>query len=149
MAGLLDRITHDLNAALKAKDQTGVSALRFLIANLHNAKISKGDKLSDDEIISEIAKDARRHRESIEAFEKAGREELVAKEKAELEVISRYLPEQLSENELRKVVDDVISQVGATSLSDIGRVMAQVMTEVQGQADGSVVSEIVKEKLAK
>lgn len=143
----IEKITQDLNEALKAKSETTVSTLRFLIAQVHNARIAKGEELSDEEILVEIAKDAKRHRESIEAFQKGGREDLVSREKAQLEVLERYLPQQLSSEELLKMVEEAIFEIGASGPGDMGRVMSAVMGKVKGQADGARVSELVKQKL--
>ncbi|MBI2012757.1 GatB/YqeY domain-containing protein [Candidatus Curtissbacteria bacterium] len=144
----LDRLNEDLKSALKSKDETAVSTLRFLIAKIHNAKIAKGEELSDEEIIAEIGKEAKRHKESIDAFEKGGRAELVAREKAELEIIYRYLPKQIPKEEIEKVVDQVISELGEAGPRDIGKVIGAVMAKVRGQADGALVSTIVREKLS-
>jgi len=145
---LIDKINSDLNTALKRRDEATVSTLRFLLSNLHNAKIAKGAELTDDEAIGEISKDVKRHKESIEAYEKAERAELVAKEKKELEILMQYLPTQLSEAQISQVVDKVIVQINPAGLADMGKVMAGVMAEVKGQADGAEVSRIVKEKLS-
>jgi len=147
MANLLSRITWDLNSALKQKDEIRVSTLRFLIAGLGNARIAKGSDLDDDEVLEEIAKDAKRHRESIEAFEKGGRNDLVEKEKTELAILEEYLPEQLPESEIKKIVDEAIVNTHASAITDMGKVMAEVMPKVKGRADGSMVSAIVKAKL--
>jgi len=144
---LLDKINQELVEALKAHDETRVSTLRFLISGLKNARIAKGADLSDEEILAEIARDAKRHKESIDAYEKAERVELADKEKAELAILMSYLPVQLPETEISKIVDEVISETGAVTAGDIGRVMGAVMAKVKGQADGGVVSRIVKERL--
>jgi len=149
MAALIDRLNEDLKSALKARDETAVSTLRFLIAKIHNAKIAKGEELSDEEVIFEIGKEAGQSvMESIDAFEKGGRAELVEREKAELEIILRYLPKQISKEEIEKVVARVILEVRAAGSGDIGKVIGQVMTQLKGQADGALVSGIVKKKLA-
>jgi uncharacterized protein YqeY len=147
MAQLLEGINEDLKEALKSGNSTSVSALRFLISKLNNAKIEKGSDLTDEEILSEIEKDAKKHKESIDAFEKAGRGELAAKEKAELEVLAKYLPEQMSDEELLAVVEDIVSSQEAKGPSVFGSVMSQVMAQVKGKADGGRVSAIVKQKL--
>ncbi len=147
MSGLIDKINQDLVAAQKARDETVVSTLRFLLANIKNAQIAKGEELSEPEIIEQIQKDVKRHRESIEAFEGGNRSDLVEKEKMQLEVLGKYLPAQLSRGEIAKIVDEVILQVGAKGSADMGGVMGQVMARVRTQADGAAVSQIVKEKL--
>ncbi|MBI4037816.1 GatB/YqeY domain-containing protein [Candidatus Curtissbacteria bacterium] len=145
---LIDEIKTSLNEAVKSRDEVTISTLRFLISKLDNARIEKGSELNDSEVITEIAKDAKRHRESIEAYDAAGRTELSGKEKAELEVLSKYLPAQLSEGEIVKIVEEAIADITASQLSDMGRVMQLVMAKTGGRADGSLVSKIVREKLS-
>ena len=149
MASLIEAINQDLVKFQKAKDEIAVSSLRLLISDVKNAQIAKGGELSDAEIVEVIAKKAKRHKESIEAYGKAGRQDLVGKEQAELAVISKYLPKQLTDVEIEKIVDEVLSQTEAANLGDLGKVMGQVMAKVGGQADGGRVSEIVKGKLAR
>lgn len=145
---VLDQIRLDLNEALKARDEVKISTLRFVISKTDNARIAKGTELTDEEINLEINKDAKRHKESIDAFEKAGRGELVSKEKAELDILLKYLPEQMGDAEIGKLVDSAVQEVGARSLADLGKVMSVVMGRAKGQADGTRVSAIVKEKLS-
>lgn len=144
---LLEKINQDLVGALKAHDENRVSILRFLIAKLHNAKIAKGQELTDEEITAEIAREAKRHKESIEAYKKGDREDLVKKEEAELVILESYLPEQLSKDDLEKIIDDTIGEIGAKSMADLGRVMGMVMAKLRGKADGGIVSKIVRERL--
>ena len=145
---LIDKISQDLIEALKAHEEVRVSTLRFLIAAIKNAKIAKRADLIDEEVISEIAKDAKKHKESIEAYEKAQRVELAQKEKSELVILQSYLPAQMSEEEIAKIVSDTISEIGASEPSDMGKVMGAVMAKVKGQADGTIVSNVVKDKLS-
>ncbi|OGD83244.1 hypothetical protein A2165_00745 [Candidatus Curtissbacteria bacterium RBG_13_40_7] len=145
---LLAKLETDLNVALKKRDDACVSTLRFLLSNIHNAKIAKGEELSDDEIIGEISKDVKRHKESIEAYKNAGRSELVAKETRELEILTKYLPAQMEKAQITKIVDEVIAEVNPSGIADMGKVMALVMTRVKEQADGLVVAGIVKGKLS-
>lgn len=145
---LVDKIGADLNEALKARNEVVVGALRFLLSNLGNAKIAKGSDLTDEEAVAEIVKDAKRHKESIEAFSKAGREELVRNEQSQLEVLQKYLPQQLTSAEVEKIVEETIAEVGATSGADIGKVMKSVMAKVGGKADGGEVSAHVRSKLS-
>jgi len=147
MSILNDKIHKELTDALKQKDEVRVSTLRFLISHLENARIAKGADLGDGEILDEIAKDAKRHRESIDAFKKAERSELVSAETAQLKVLEGYLPKQLSGEEIGKIVDEVISELSPSSIADTGKVIGAVMSRVKGQADGALVSAIVKEKL--
>ncbi len=147
MSQVADQISRDLVDAQKARDEVKVSTLRMLAAAFKNAEIAKGGELSDQEILDQISKSAKQHKESIEAYERGGREDLVEKEKAELAVLSVYLPDQMGEEELGKIVDEVIQSVGASTPADMGRVMGAVMAKVKGRADGNAVSAIVKSRL--
>ena len=104
--------------------------------------------MTEEEITSVVQKSAKQRKESIEAFEKANRDELASREKAELEVLKKYLPEQITGQEVERIVDEVISQTGAATIADMGKVMAGVMGKLKGQADGNLVSEIVAKKLS-
>ncbi len=150
MAELLDKITADLNQALKDRDEVKVSTLRFLIAALKNAQIEKGGELTDEEVVSQIGKDAKRHKESITAYKGASRDELASKEEAELVILESYLPAAVGVVEIEKVVAEVISGTGASGPADMGKVMSGVMAKLKesgGMVDGGEVSEIVKAKL--
>lgn len=147
MASLIATINQDLVKSQKDKDEITVSALRLLLSEIHNAEIAKGGELTDEETVKVALKKAKQHKESIDAYEKGKRADLVEREKAELEVISKYLPKQLTDSEIAKIVDEVIGQSGAVSTGDFGKVIGQVMAKVGGQAEGSRVSEIVKAKL--
>lgn len=146
---ILSKIEADLLTSQKEKDQVKVSTLRFLKAAIHNAQIVKGKEnpLEDFEIEAEIAKEIRRHRESIEAFEKATRTDLAKKEAKELEILQAYLPAQLTQEEIGKLVDQAIEDAGVQTPAAFGKVMGSVMSKVAGRADGTTVSEIVKSKL--
>lgn len=145
---ILAQITARLTKSLKEKDKVATSTLRFLIAGLHNVKIAKGEDLTDEEIVSEIVKEVKRHKESIEAFKKGNRQDLVEKERKELVILESYLPKQLSADEIAKVVDGEIAASGASASEDIGRIIGQVMAKVKGQADGAVVAQMVRERLS-
>ena len=147
MAKLFDQISQDLNTALKQRDAARVSTLRYLISHLNNARIAKGGDLNDDNVTLEIVKDAKRHKESIEAFDKAKRQDLVNQESSQLKILEEYLPAQLKDEEIAKIVDETIALLGQIGPGDMAKVMGQVMAKVKDQADGAVVSGIVKEKL--
>ncbi|OGE10322.1 hypothetical protein A3A60_04755 [Candidatus Curtissbacteria bacterium RIFCSPLOWO2_01_FULL_42_26] len=149
MADLVDKIREDLDVALKGGDGVVVSTLRFLLSAVQNVQIEKKGDLDDEQVVEIIRKDAKEHKESIEAFEKGERADLVQKETKELEVLEKYLPAQMPAADIEKIVDEVISATGATSIADMGKVMGQVMAKVKSRADGNVVSQIVKGKLAK
>jgi len=144
----LSELEDDLRNSLKEKNEVATSTLRLLISEIKNARIAKGNDLTEEEITSVVQKSAKQHKESIEAFEKANRGELVSREKAELEVLKKYLPEQIAGQEVERVVDEVISQIGAATIADMGKVMGGVMGKLKGQADGNLVSEIVAKKLS-
>jgi uncharacterized protein YqeY len=160
---LRDKIQEQAKEALKSKEQLKLSVLRMLLAAIFNkekekrAKLSKDEKdekklieaskLNDQEVLETINSEARKRKDSIEQFEKAGRQELADKEKSEMEILAAYLPEQLSEEEIRKIVKETISQTGASGPKETGKVMAALMPQVKGKADGTIVSKIVQEEL--
>lgn len=145
---LLDQLKSNLLKAQKAKQEVTVSILRFLLAQITNAKIAKGADLSDEEVMLQIQKEVKRHQESIAAFDAGGRDDLAKKEQEELVILKSYLPEQMSEEELTNLVKSVIAELGAQSIKDMGRVMGQLVPKLQGKADNASVSRIVKEELA-
>ena len=143
------KIREDLKKAMIAKDETTVSTLRMLISELTYAKVAKkAESLSDEDIISVIQKEAKKRKESIDSFTSGGRPELAEKEQVELEVLQKYLPEQISDEELTKVVEDSITKLGASQMSDMGKVIGMVMGQVGAKAEGARVSSLVKEKLS-
>lgn len=144
---LRDRIGEDMRAAMKAREAARVSALRMLMAAVKNTEIERGHQLSDDEVVEVAAREAKRRRESMEAFEKGGRQDLVDKERAELAVLEVYLPQPLSSEELAKLVDEAVAECGATSPKQMGEVMKALMPRVRGRADGAAVSALVKARL--
>ena len=142
---LLDRLTEELKEALRAGNHTKLSVIRLLKSSIKNREIEKMAPLTDEEIIDIIMTALKQRRESIEQFQKGGREDLVQKEKSELEVLQTFLPQQLSEEELVSEVQAVIREVGASSPKDMGKVMKIVMVRVRGRAEGARVSSLVKE----
>lgn len=147
MSSLLEQISQDLNEALKARDEIVVSTLRFLISGLKNARIAKGNDLTDDEVQAEIVGDARRHKESIESFRAGGRKDLADREGAELAILEKYLPKQFSDEELENMVIEAISAVDAKGASDLGRVVKSVLGSAGVRADGAKVAQIARAKL--
>jgi uncharacterized protein YqeY len=145
---LIERIQQDLKESMKAKDGNRVSVLRFLLSAIKNREIEKKDALDDEEILAEITSSAKRRRESMEAFKEGGRTDLFEKEEAELAILQEYLPEQLSPEEIRSVVMEVVDAVSASSASDLGKVMKELMPRLRGKADGKLVNEIVREVLS-
>jgi uncharacterized protein YqeY len=146
---LAQKIQDDLKGAVKAQDKTRISALRMVLTALKNAELEEREELSDDKELAVVASYARRIKESIEEFRKAAREDLVAKEQAELVIVLSYLPEQMSDEEIRREVSRVIAEIGATTPRDMGRVMGEMMKRFKGKVDGGAVSRIVSELLKK
>jgi uncharacterized protein YqeY len=148
MMNLTTQIEGEMKEAMRARDAERRDALRLILASLRGAEKDLQRPLSDDEELQVLQRERKRRLEAAEAFRGGGREEQAAKEERELAVLEEFMPEPLSEDELEEIIDDVIAEVGATSLRDLGRVMADVMPQVSGRAEGSVVSQLVREKLA-
>ena len=145
---LIARIEDDLKDAMRARDAARRDALRLILNALRAAEKELQRPLADQEELQVLQRERKRRQEAIEAYRAAGREEQAAKEEHELAVLEEFMPEPLSEEELERIVDDAIAETGATSLRDMGRVMADVMPQVAGRATGSTVSQLVREKLA-
>jgi uncharacterized protein len=145
---LVERVEEELRAARLARDEERRDALSLILHALRDAQKELQRPLSDEEELQVFQRERKRRLEAAEAFRTGGREEQAEGEEYELEVLEEFMPEPLSEEELEEIIDDVISEVGATSIRDLGRVMAGVMHQVSGRADGSAVSQLVKEKLA-
>ena len=145
---LIARIETDLKEAMKERDAERRDALRLILNALRAAEKEIQRPLHDDEELQVLQRERKRRLEAIEAYRAAGREEQAEKEEDELDVLEDFMPEPLSEEELEHIVDDAIAENGATSMRDLGRVMADVMPQIAGRADGSAVSQIVREKLA-
>lgn len=146
---LLDKIEQDIISAMKEKEESKVSTLRMLKSALKNKEIQNKKDLSDEDVIQTLQGQIKSRKDSIEMYEKAGRAELAQKEEKEIEILKEYLPEQLSEEEIKTKVDQIIQEVGAQSIQDMGKVMGKASVEFKGKADMSEVSRIVKENLAK
>ena len=132
---LKDKITSDLTEAMKAKDSNRLSTLRMVKANLMNRQIEKGGELTDDEVMKALQSLVKQRRDSIEQYEKAGRSELVAKEAAEIAVIETYLPQAASSEEIAAAVSDAVSEIGASSMKDMGTVMKAALAKLAGKSD--------------
>ena len=162
---LKERIQQNIYSSIKDRKELEVSVLRQLSAAILNKEkekrykiskekpelsgneLEKESQLTDEETIEVLSSEIKKRKESILAFEKGNREDLVNKEKQELEILQKYLPEQLSEEEVKKLVKEAVEKVGAKEMKDMGKVMAELMPKVKGKADGSLVSKIVKESL--
>ena len=133
---------------MKRRDAVRVDTLRMVRAALQNAAIESGRDLTDDDTAAVIDKEAKKRKEAIEAYDHAGREDLAAKERSEFEVLTQYLPDQLTEVELEEMVAAAIVELGATSRKDMGAVMKTLMPQVRGRAEGKLVSQLVAERLS-
>ena len=145
---LIADIEGELRDARRARDDQRRDALSLVLNALRGAEKELQRSLSEEEALQVLQRERKRRVEAMEAFDAAGREEQADREEFELDVIEEFMPEPLSEDDLEEIVDNVIAEVGATSIRDLGRVMADVMPQVSGRADGSTVSQLVREKLA-
>jgi uncharacterized protein len=145
---LVGRIEGELQDAMRARDEGRRDALRLILNALRAAEKELQRPLHDDEELQVLQRERKRRIEAAEAFRAADRDERADAEERELAVLEEFMPEPLSEEELEEIVDEVIAEVGATSLRDLGRVMADVMPQIAGRAEGSQVSQLVREKLA-
>jgi hypothetical protein len=167
MTSLKEKIQSDFKKALKVKNKAEISTLRLLSAailtrekekrqkiakteqGLSEKELQEKSQLSDEEVLEVLSSEAKKRKEAIQEFEKGGRGDLVQKEKAELKILEKYLPEQLSDEELRDLVQNIIKETGASTLKDLGKVMAVLMPKIKGRADGSRVAKLVREILTK
>jgi len=147
---LLERLNNDIKQAMKNKEKDKLSVLRMVKASLQNEAIKLGTKeqLSDEVELTILSREVKQRKESLHEFDKAGRQDLVDKLHAELAIVELYMPEQLSEEELSDIVKETISEVGATSKAEMGKVMAAIMPKVKGKADGSLVNKLVQQHLS-
>lgn len=145
---LAEKIKGDLEQAIRQRDTMRRSTLRLILANIHNAEIEQRKELDEADTLGVLAKEAKKRRESIEAYEKGNRPDLVEQEKAELAIITEYLPEQMSRDEIAAAAKKIIDDIGASGPGDKGKVMSQLMPQTKGKAEGKVVSDIVTELLS-
>jgi uncharacterized protein len=145
---LIKELESELEQAMKERDAVRRDTLRLILSSLRSAEKELQRPLHDEEELQVLQRERKKRIEAADAFRSAGREEKAEVEEAELEVLEEFMPEPLSEEELEEIVDDAIAETGATSLRDLGRVMADVMPQIAGRADGSAVSQLVREKLA-
>jgi hypothetical protein len=145
---LKEQLNADLRDAMRGGDLATRDTIRLALAAIHNAEIAAGHALDEGETIAVLAKEAKQRRESIEEFRKGNRQDLVDKEEAELAVLSRYLPQQASREEIVDAARRVAREVGASGPKDVGKVMPVLVQELRGRADGRVINEIVREVLA-
>ncbi|MBV8080259.1 MAG: GatB/YqeY domain-containing protein [Actinobacteria bacterium] len=145
---MIEQLETEVKEATLARDAQRRDALRLILASLRSAEKDLQRPLSNDEELQVLQRERKRRVEAADAFRAGGREAQAAGEEAELAILEEFMPEPVSEEELERIVDDAIAENGATSLRDMGRVMADVMPQIAGRADGSAVSQIVREKLA-
>jgi uncharacterized protein YqeY len=145
---LIGELEGELERAMKERDASRRDALRLILSSLRSAEKELQRPLHDEEELQVLQRERKKRVEAADAFRAAGREEQAEAEEAELDVLEEFMPEPLTEDELEEIVDDAIAETGATSLRDLGRVMADVMPQIAGRADGSAVSQLVREKLA-
>lgn len=162
---LKEKINQDFKEAFKAREETKVSVLRMLNASIKNKEVEKRMKLAsqglnetemetqsqlqDEEILAVLASEVKRRKDSIKQYAEGGRAELAAAEEAEMKILAVYLPEQMGEEEIRKIVQESVKESGASSIQDLGKAMKVLMPRVKGKADGNLVNQIVKEELSK
>ena len=144
---MLERLRNDLTTAMKARDAVTLRVLRMVLADAHNRKIAKREDLSDDEVVEVLQRGVKQRQEAAEQFENGGRQDRADDERAEIEVLRGYLPEQLDGDELAAAVHQVIADIGATSPSDMGRVMGELMSRHKGRLDGKAANAVVRDKL--
>jgi len=147
MSSLKNQITEDMKSALKAGEKDRLKVVRLILAAIKQVEVDKRIELDDAAVLAVLDKMVKQRRDSVEQFEKGNREDLAAIERAEIEVLETYLPEQLSADELAKMVDEVIAATGAESMRDMGKVMGQIKAKAAGRADMGAVSATVKERL--
>ena len=145
---LIVTIEEEIKEAMKSRDAERRDALRLIVNALKGSEKELQRPLSEDEELQVLQRERKKRIEAADAFRSGGREEQAATEERELAILEEFMPEPLSEEEIEEIIDDAIAEVGATSMADLGRVMADVMPQVSGRADGSVVSQLVREKLA-
>ncbi|WP_347300536.1 GatB/YqeY domain-containing protein [Dolosigranulum savutiense] len=145
---VLDQLNQDMKAAMKAKDKAKLKTIRMLKASLQNEKLAKQDDLTEQEELDILAREKKQRLDSLQEFKQAGRDDLVDEVEEELAIVAEYLPEPLSDDEVKEIVQSVIDSVNASGMQDMGKVMGAVMPKVKGRADGNFVSEVVKAKLS-
>ena len=145
---LITQLESDIGDAMKLRDEVRTTTLRLLKSSLKNYQIELGHDLTMQEALAVLQKEAKKRQDSINQFDSAGRQDLVDEERTELDIIKKYLPEQMSEDAVAKVVTEAIAELGARSPADMGKVIALVRQKTAGQADGSLIAELTKKKLS-
>lgn len=145
---ILNQLNEDMKAAMRAKEKEKLTTIRMIKSSIQNEEINLGRPLDSDEEIAILSREKKQRQESLSEFEKADRADLVEKLEKELEVVNAYLPEQLSDDEVRTIVAETIAEVGAESMQDMGKVMGAIMPKVAGRADGGQINQLVREALS-
>lgn len=142
-----ERILNDLKKAMLDQDKKTLSVIRMVKGAMQMEELNKKRELTDDEVISVISKQIKTRKESIIEYEKGNRQDLIDLTQEEIEILNKYMPEQLSEEEIEKIIDEIFKELNPTSIKDMGRVMKEATSKLKGRADNSLVSSIIKEKL--
>lgn len=146
---LLNQLNEDMKTAMKAKDRERLTTIRMLKSAVQNEEISSGGSLTEEDELTVLSREKKQRVDSLNEFKAADRQDLVEKLEKEIEIVDSYLPEQLSEDEVREIVQETITQTRAESMQDMGKVMGAIMPKVKGKADGGMVNKLVKEELSK
>lgn len=144
---LLSRLNDDMKTAMKAKDKESLQVIPMIKSSIQNEQIKEGHDLTEEEELTVLSREMKQRRDSLHEFEEAGRDDLAEKVKSEIVIVEKYMPEQLSDEEIRQLVQEAITQTGASSMKEFGKVMGAIMPKVKGKADGNQVNAIVKELL--
>lgn len=145
---LLERLNEDMKQAMRNKEKDKLTVIRMIKASLQNEAIKLGKDLSEEQELTVLSREVKQRKDSLHEFEKAGREDLVEKIRTELQYVELYMPKQLSEEEVSKIVQETVVETGAKSKADMGKVMAAIMPKVKGKADGALVNKLVQQHLS-
>ncbi|WP_079530317.1 MULTISPECIES: GatB/YqeY domain-containing protein [Halobacillus] len=145
---ILERLNQDMKAAMKARDKKTLGVIRMVKASMQNEAIKLGEDLSEEEELTVLSREVKQRKDSLQEFKEAGREDLVEGLNEEIEILQVYMPKQLTEEELEQIVQETIEEVGASSKSDMGKVMSAVMPKVKGKTEGSKVNKLVLKQLS-
>ncbi|KAF0818328.1 MULTISPECIES: GatB/YqeY domain-containing protein [unclassified Cytobacillus] len=145
---LLERLNEDMKQAMRNKEKEKLTVIRMIKASLQNEAIKLGKDLTEDQELTVLSREVKQRKDSLHEFEKAGREDLVEKIRTELQYVELYMPKQLSEEEVSKIVAETVAETGASSKADMGKVMAAIMPKVKGKADGSLINKLVQQHLS-
>ncbi|MGN7177387.1 hypothetical protein BK139_06020 [Paenibacillus sp. FSL R5-0490] len=145
---LLERLNEDMKQAMRNKEKEKLTVIRMIKASLQNEAIKLGEDLNEEQELTVLSREVKQRKDSLHEFEKAGREDLVEKIRTELQYVELYMPKQLSEDEVSKIVAETVAETGASSKADMGKVMAAIMPKVKGKADGSLINKLVQQQLS-